>query len=217
MVTMSLQDNWAPGHAQSGQGAANYSEAVKFDLRYPGQVWDEETGLAYNLNRYYDREGGRYIQADPIGLEGGWNRFLYVDADPLSYVDPDGLVRRIRDPLDLMPLEGNGGAGLSSGGSGGARPANFSPPGSGRSGAFNEAKRLNGIPTSQQPLAVRPNLNKKGNPQPGREYDFEIPSSDGKMKIINIRDDAGGHNFGIGNPQNRGARFNDMCGRHFDY
>ncbi|WCN00506.1 hypothetical protein M5C96_23225 [Acidovorax sp. GBBC 1281] len=38
-------------------------------------MWDEETGLAYNLNRYYDREGGRYIQADPIGLDGGWNRF----------------------------------------------------------------------------------------------------------------------------------------------
>ncbi|WCM87852.1 RHS repeat-associated core domain-containing protein [Acidovorax sp. NCPPB 3576] len=80
----------ATGYAQSGQGATNYSEAVKFDLRYPGQVWDEETGLAYNLNRYYDREGGRYIQADPIGLEGGWNRFLYVGGNPASYTDPTG-------------------------------------------------------------------------------------------------------------------------------
>ncbi|GKS85425.1 hypothetical protein AVMA1855_14755 [Acidovorax sp. SUPP1855] len=81
----------ATGYAQSGQGATSYSEAVKFDLRYPGQVWDEETGLAYNLNRYYDREGGRYIQADPIGLDGGWNRFLYVGGNPASYSDPQGL------------------------------------------------------------------------------------------------------------------------------
>ncbi|GKT19446.1 hypothetical protein AVHY2522_22490 [Acidovorax sp. SUPP2522] len=81
----------ATGYAQSGQGSANYSEAVKFDLRYPGQVWDEETGLAYNLNRYYDREGGRYIQADPIGLEGGWNRYLYVEGSPTNLVDPSGL------------------------------------------------------------------------------------------------------------------------------
>ncbi|WOI44904.1 RHS repeat-associated core domain-containing protein [Acidovorax sp. BLS4] len=80
----------ATGYAQSGQGSANYAEAIKFDLRYPGQVWDEETGLAYNLNRYYDREGGRYIQADPIGLEGGWNRFLYVGGNPASYTDPTG-------------------------------------------------------------------------------------------------------------------------------
>ncbi|WP_284415094.1 RHS repeat-associated core domain-containing protein [Acidovorax sp. SUPP2539] len=36
----------------------------------------------------------RYIQADPIGLEGGWNRFLYVDGDPLLDIDPEGLQRR---------------------------------------------------------------------------------------------------------------------------
>ncbi|WP_217644362.1 RHS repeat-associated core domain-containing protein [Paracidovorax konjaci] len=78
----------ATGYAQSGQaGIRNYGEAVRFDLRYPGQVWDEETGLNYNLHRYYDAASGRYIQADPIGLEGGWNRFGYVGADPLNFSD----------------------------------------------------------------------------------------------------------------------------------
>ena len=66
-------------------------EAVKFDLLYRGQVWDDETQLAYNLNRYYDQASGRYIQADPIGLDGGWNRFGYVGGDPLNAVDPQGL------------------------------------------------------------------------------------------------------------------------------
>ncbi|MDX4956363.1 RHS repeat-associated core domain-containing protein [Delftia acidovorans] len=64
---------------------------MKFDLRYPGQVFDEETGLSYNLHRYYDAATGRYIQADPIGLEGGWNRFGYVANNPLNDVDPQGL------------------------------------------------------------------------------------------------------------------------------
>ena len=82
----------ATGYAQEGAASGrSYGEQVRFDLRYPGQVWDEETGLSYNLHRYYDVGTGRYVQADPIGLEGGWNRFGYVDGNPVSYVDPEGL------------------------------------------------------------------------------------------------------------------------------
>ncbi|GKS92852.1 RHS repeat-associated core domain-containing protein [Acidovorax sp. SUPP2539] len=81
----------ATGYAQSGQGSSNYSEAIKFDLRYPGQVFDEETQLNYNLNRSYDPPSGRYFQADPIGLDGGWNRFAYVGGNPLNFADPRGL------------------------------------------------------------------------------------------------------------------------------
>nr|WP_233094670.1 RHS repeat-associated core domain-containing protein [Delftia acidovorans] len=78
------------GYGQTVSGPS-YAQAVKFDLRYPGQVFDEETGLSYNLHRYYDAATGRYMQADPIGLGGGWNRFGYVGGDPLSFVDPEGL------------------------------------------------------------------------------------------------------------------------------
>ncbi|WP_146749413.1 RHS repeat-associated core domain-containing protein [Paracidovorax anthurii] len=82
----------ATGYAQSGQASGRtYGEAVLFDLRYPGQVWDEETGLSYNLHRYYDAGTGRYIQVDPIGLTGGWNRFGYANANPIKYIDPTGL------------------------------------------------------------------------------------------------------------------------------
>ena len=88
----------AQGYAQNNTGSRNYSEAIKFDLRYPGQQWDEETGLAYNLHRYYDAATGRYVQADPIGLEGGWNRFGYVDGDPLNFADDEGLQKRGSTP-----------------------------------------------------------------------------------------------------------------------
>ena len=63
---------------------------VTFNLRYPGQYFDSETKLHYNWNRTYDGRTGRYTQGDPIGLDGGWNRFGYVDGNALGLIDPDG-------------------------------------------------------------------------------------------------------------------------------
>ena len=58
-------------------------------LRFPGQI-ASEGGLYYNYYRYYDPTTGRYISSDPIGLEGGINTYLYVNANPLKYTDPTG-------------------------------------------------------------------------------------------------------------------------------
>ncbi|WP_420845705.1 RHS repeat-associated core domain-containing protein [Mixta theicola] len=64
--------------------------AVAQNLRFQGQYLDRETGLHYNLFRYYDPATGRYTQPDPIGLAGGLNTYAYV-GDPLVWVDPLGL------------------------------------------------------------------------------------------------------------------------------
>ncbi len=60
------------------------------NLRMQGQYLDRETGLHYNLFRYYDPDCGRFTQQDPIGLAGGINLYQYAP-NALGWVDPWGL------------------------------------------------------------------------------------------------------------------------------
>ena len=68
----------------------NRSAMAHQPLRYAGQYADGETGLHYNLFRYYDPQVGRFIVQDPIGLNGGWNLYQYAP-NPLGWIDPLGL------------------------------------------------------------------------------------------------------------------------------
>lgn len=54
---------------------------------FTGKVWDKDTGLYYFGKRDYDPEAGRFLQKDPNFNE---NLYVYVNNDPINYVDPDG-------------------------------------------------------------------------------------------------------------------------------
>jgi RHS repeat-associated protein len=74
-----------PDENPSGLGA------FEFPLRFPGQYADRESNLSYNMARDYSPELGRYVESDPVGLVGGLNTYLHVNADPLRNKDPLGL------------------------------------------------------------------------------------------------------------------------------
>ncbi len=79
--------NNAPNENPAGAGQ------FTCNLRLPGQYFDQETSTHYNYFRDYDASTGRYVQSDPVGLAGGINTYLYVNADPIVSEDIYGLAR----------------------------------------------------------------------------------------------------------------------------
>ncbi|WP_252717741.1 RHS repeat domain-containing protein [Acinetobacter seifertii] len=83
---------WSLDTGPFGESAATVSvSGVEINLRFPGMYYDKQTGLYYNHHRYYNPKWGRYMEPDPIGLEGGLNPFVYSNNDPINKVDPSGL------------------------------------------------------------------------------------------------------------------------------
>lgn len=72
-------------------GVGNPTGSITFNLRFPGQYYDVGTNQFYNHNRFYNPELGRYMEPDPIGLEGGLNPYAYAGSNPVMNVDSSGL------------------------------------------------------------------------------------------------------------------------------
>ncbi|RPK65518.1 RHS repeat-associated core domain-containing protein [Streptomyces sp. NBC_01767] len=68
LVDESGDTAWRARSTLWGTTAWARSSTAYTPLRFPGQYYDPETGLHYNLFRHYDPETGRYTSPDPLGL-----------------------------------------------------------------------------------------------------------------------------------------------------
>jgi RHS repeat-associated protein len=57
---------------------------------YTGREWDNDLDLYYYRMRWYDPETKRFTQKDLIHFT---NRYIYVDNNPINFVDPMGQVK----------------------------------------------------------------------------------------------------------------------------
>lgn len=72
-------------------GAVQQEGRVRQPLRHLGQYYDDETGLHYNIFRYYDPSLGRYLTPDPLRFRSGSSNFYtYANGDPINQRDPTG-------------------------------------------------------------------------------------------------------------------------------
>jgi RHS repeat-associated protein len=82
---------WSAQYTAFGEAVIDLA-TVENNLRFPGQFYDDETGLHYNFNRYFNPKIGRYLRVDPIGFLGGdTNLYEYTKDNPVNRFDALGL------------------------------------------------------------------------------------------------------------------------------
>lgn len=114
---------WQGDYSAYGQPHPKKSTVAQ-PLRFLGQYEDPETGLHYNLFRYYDPRLGRFVSADPLGLAAGsTNFYAFAHGDPVNHTDPEGLI------VPLVALGVVAGAAILGGLIGGAISAIRAEPG----------------------------------------------------------------------------------------
>jgi RHS repeat-associated protein len=80
---------WSATYKPWGEVQAITGSATQ-NLRFPGQYFQIETGLAYNWHRSYDPVTGRYTQPDPLRFVDGPSVYAYAGSSPFMRTDREG-------------------------------------------------------------------------------------------------------------------------------
>jgi RHS repeat-associated protein len=81
---------WSATYSATGALVEQRERAAVNALRFPGQYFDEETGVCYNRYRYLEPGGHEFLSKDPLGLAAGENPYTYAP-NVWGWADPLGL------------------------------------------------------------------------------------------------------------------------------
>jgi RHS repeat-associated protein len=87
--------SWSPLNDPFGETQPMPTSTITLNNRFPGQIWDAESGLNYNYFRDYDSGTGRYLESDPLGLQGGISTYTYARSTPFMATDFLGLKAQV--------------------------------------------------------------------------------------------------------------------------
>ena len=115
---------WKATYKPFGEAKVDSNSTVVNNLRFPGQYFDEETGLHYNYHRHYHPGIGRYLRPDPSHfiqpIETGilyltpfllstpqeFNAYAYCTNNPANYLDLLGLCKEVDEESCLVKKTG---------------------------------------------------------------------------------------------------------------
>ena len=88
-------------------GAPSYTGSLSSRVMWKGLMWEggpatgDVVGLYYVRGRWYDPQAGRFIQEDPLGVDGGINVYTFAGDDPINGSDPSGMDPGAEQCIDL--------------------------------------------------------------------------------------------------------------------
>lgn len=168
-------------------------------LRFPGQYADEESGLHYNVHRYYDPLTARYLSQDPLGLEAGPNPVAYAD-DPTAEFDPLGLMN-CGGTTNTSNAPSTPGAGHKPGNTGGSGDKPKPPP------VKPKPPHL-AAPPKPGPKPSQPANSGGSSKPPGGKQDFQPPNKPEKFGTYKVE---GKYNYNPPKQDIPGEGFNDVA------
>jgi RHS repeat-associated protein len=129
-------------------GVENQVAGSENSNQYTGRE-NDNNGLYFYRARYYDPILKRFISEDPIGLAGGINSHAYVEGNPISYIDPDGLSKNRGG--------GRNGEGITPYGPGYSNGQYYPPLGGNNGPNTREIRRSDGsLPNGPPTMGSRP-------------------------------------------------------------
>lgn len=94
------------GDIQANGFISSLKGSVEMNVRGSNQYYDAESGLHYNINRYFSPSRNQYLTPDPVGLAVGDDLYAFAFNRPHEFVDLDGLapIEVYEDLVQKMPF-----------------------------------------------------------------------------------------------------------------